>query len=124
MPVHQLRIYEVDPAKRDAFLRRFELHAARLMRERYGFTIIAMWESETDGQLEFVYLLQWPDREKMDRQWAGFLGDPEWERIKQEVRAQAGGEPVLRVTSRVLDEVAFSPRLLDGIEGAAGRANP
>jgi len=115
MTVQQLRIYEVDPARRDAFLRRFEEHAARIMRERYGFSIIAMWESTTGDKLEFVYLLQWPDRETLERQWAAFMADPEWERAKQEARAQAGGEPVLSVSGRVLEEVPFSPRILDGI---------
>lgn len=113
MALQQLRIYEIDPTKREAFLRRFEQHATRLLRERYGFTFLAMWECETDERLEFVYLLQWPDRETMDRQWAAFMADPEWERIKQDVRAQAGGEPVQRITSRVLDEVPFSPHVLD-----------
>lgn len=76
MAVQQLRTYEVDPAKREAFLRRFEQHAARIMRGRAGFTILTMWESRNDDALEFVYLLHWPDRETMTRQWAAILNRP------------------------------------------------
>jgi hypothetical protein len=114
MAIQQLRIYEVDRTKRDAFLRRFELHAMRIMRERYGFVFLGLWESADNDALTFVYLLQWPDRETLDRQWEAFIADPEWERVKQEVRAQVGGEPVQHVTSLVLDEVSFSPHLLAG----------
>lgn len=124
MAVQQLRIYEIDPAKRGAFLRRFEQHAVRIMRGRYGFTILATWESRNDDALEFVYLLHWPDRETMTRQWAAYLADPEWERIKREIRAEVGGEPVQRHTSRVLDEAPFSPHVMHlAAEATQGESN-
>jgi len=53
--IHQLRIYEIDRTKRVAFHARFRDHAVRIM-ESYDFRISAMWESDTDGRLEFIYL--------------------------------------------------------------------
>jgi hypothetical protein len=106
--IHQLRIYEIDPTKRAAFHERFRDHAARLM-ESYGFRILAMWESDTDGRLEFIYLLEWPDQATLDRQWQQFMADESWSDIKDQVRAAIGGEPVLGVTSRVLRAVDYPP---------------
>lgn len=54
--IYQLRIYEIFPHNRTAFLARFRAHAARIMRS-YGFDILAMWEARTGRRLEFVYLL-------------------------------------------------------------------
>jgi len=39
--IHQLRIYEVDPALVEQFDKRFKSHAKRIM-ERYGFHIESM----------------------------------------------------------------------------------
>jgi hypothetical protein len=109
--IHQLRIYEIDPTMRVAFHERFRDHAVRIM-ESNEFRILAMWESETDDRLEFVYLLEWPDQVTLERQWERFMADQSWSRIKDEVRAASGGEPVLNVTSRVLELVRYPPNRL------------
>lgn len=48
-PVHQLRIYEINDENRQAFHDRFRDHAARIM-EKYGFDIVAMWESSFEDR--------------------------------------------------------------------------
>ena len=77
MPLHQLRIYDIDPSKRTAFHERFRDHATRIM-GAYGFRILAMWEAETDERLEFVYLLEWDDRDTLSppgrRSWLTLHG--------------------------------------------------
>ncbi len=108
MPLHQLRIYEIDPGKRVAFHQRFRDHATRIMAS-HGFSILAMWEAETHERLEFVYLLEWPDRAALERGWERFMADESWSRVKDDVRAAAGGEPVLSVSSRVLELVDYPP---------------
>ena len=107
--VYQLRIYEVDPAKRQAFHDRFENHALRIMK-CYDFEVIALWESTSLIDFEFVYILRWPDLGTMQRQWDLFMADEEWIGIK---KAMAGriGEPVRRVSSSVLDVVGYSPSI-------------
>jgi len=62
--IHQLRIYEIFDANKKAFHDRFRDHAMRIM-AKYDFKIVATWESKKDNRTEFVYLLEWPDRETM-----------------------------------------------------------
>ncbi len=87
--IYQLRIYEIFPHNRTAFLARFRDHAARIMRS-YGFDILAMWEARTGRRLEFVYLLAWPDEETLQRAWERFRADAEWQEIKRVTAAQHG----------------------------------
>ena len=108
MPVHQLRIYEIDPGLRVAFHDRFRDHATRIMGS-YGFRILAMWEAASDDRLEFVYLLEWPDRDTLERGWEAFMADASWAQVKADVRAAVGGEPVLGVSDRILDVVDYPP---------------
>src|SRR6266850_5117013 len=71
--IHQLRIYEIFDANKKAFHDRFRDHAMRIM-AKYDFKIIATWESEKDNRTEFVYLLEWPDRETMADRWENSCG--------------------------------------------------
>jgi len=74
----------------------------------YDFMPVALWESRSIFNFEFVYILRWPDVGTMERQWERFLADPEWIEIKQQTASDIG-QPVLRVTSRVLDAIDYSP---------------
>jgi hypothetical protein len=108
-PVHQLRIYEIFEDNKAAFHERFRDHAMRIM-PRYGFRILAMWESTTGERTEFVYLLEWPDEETMRAAWAGFLADREWSDIKQET-GKIHGRLVGEIEDRTLAVTDYSPRL-------------
>ena len=107
--IHQLRIYEIFERNKAAFHARFRDHAAPLM-ARYGFHILSMWEAQTNGRAEFVYLLQWPDEAAMIDRWQRFLADQEWMRIKQETAAQHG-DLVGEIQSRILRLTPYSPQL-------------
>lgn len=111
-PVYQLRIYEVSSNLRDVFHKRFQDHAHRIMK-RYGFRVVAMWESTSVFDFEFVYILKWPDAATMERQWKLFLADSEWIEIKKKTVSETG-EPVLRVSGRVLNAVEYSPAFNPG----------
>lgn len=105
--IFQLRIYEVLPDKRAQFHERFEKHALRIM-QRYDFKPVVIWESASISNFEFIYILEWPDVETMERQWKAFMADSEWIEIKRKM-ADETGEPVQRVSSRVLEGVKYSP---------------
>ncbi len=105
--IHQLRIYELNRSNKDAFHRRFQDHALRIMK-RHGFRIIDMWESDPGTKVEFVYLLSWPDKDTMDSRWKAFLADQEWIDIKRKTAAESG-ELVGEVSSRSLTRVSYSP---------------
>lgn len=105
--IHQLRIYEIFDANKKAFHERFRDHAMRIM-ARYGFKIVATWESRHDNRTELVYLLEWPDTETMKEQWAKFMADQEWAEIKK-VTAEAHGSLVGDIEDRTLELTDYSP---------------
>src|SRR5262252_3926025 len=88
--IQQLRIYEIFEKNKAAFHARFRDHAARIMRTRYGFRIVAMWETKFGDRTEFVYLLEWPDEATKTAAWAAFMGDAEWSEIKRVTSAEHG----------------------------------
>ncbi len=87
--IHQLRVYEIFDNNKKAFHDRFRDHAMRIM-AKYDFNIVATWESKKDNRTEFVYLLEWPDRETMADRWEKFLRDQEWIKIKKETGEMYG----------------------------------
>ena len=105
--VQQLRIYEIFEGNKAAFHVRFRDHAQPIMK-RYGFDIIAMWESRNGGRTEFVYLLQWPDEATMKQRWTQFMADEEWSRIKKEWAA-VHGRAVGEIQDRTLKRTDYSP---------------
>ena len=105
--IHQLRIYEIFDDNKMAFHERFRDHAMRLM-ARYGFKIVATWESRHHNRTELVYLLEWADTETMKKRWAAFMADPEWAKIKI-VTAEAHGPLVGDIEDRTLELTNYSP---------------
>jgi hypothetical protein len=105
--IHQLRIYEIFEHNKHAFHDRFRDHAARIM-AKYGFRIVAMWESKRPERTEFVYLLEWPDERTMNDSWAKFMADEEWARIKKE-SATRHGDLVGEIDDRILRLTEYSP---------------
>src|SRR6266481_337553 len=97
--IQQLRIYEIFENNKAAFHARFRDHAARIMRTRYGFQIVAMWETRLGDRTEFAYLLEWPDETTKTAAWSAFMADTEWSEIKQQRLgriARRGRERVFR----------------------------
>ena len=76
---------------------------------RYDFKIVAIWESQKDNRTEFIYLLEWPDKETMTDRWEKFLHDEEWIRIKKET-AEKSGNLVGEIQDRTLNLTDYSPR--------------
>jgi hypothetical protein len=106
-PIHQLRIYEIVDENREAFHERFRVHAWRIMK-KYGFDILAFWETSDEGRTEFAYLLQWDDRKTLDAAWSAFMADEEWQEIKR-VTGEEHGDFVKAISDRVLDPTDYSP---------------
>lgn len=104
--INQLRLYKIRPELREMFLARFRDHAAPIMRERYGFRILAMWLTEEETPLRFIYLLSWADAAEKMEAWRRFMADEEWAEVKRQSRV-AAGEPVLEVEDVELHAVPF-----------------
>jgi hypothetical protein len=88
--IQQLRIYEIFEKNKAAFHARFRDHAARIMQTRYGFRIVAMWETKFGDRTEFAYLLEWPDETTKTAAWSAFMADTEWSEIKHVTHAEHG----------------------------------
>jgi heme-degrading monooxygenase HmoA len=106
--VQQLRIYEIFEKNKAAFHARFRDHAARIMRTRYGFQIVAMWETKLSDRTEFAYLLEWPDETTKIAAWSAFMTDTEWSEIKRVTHAEHG-LMVGQIEDRLLVPVEYSP---------------
>jgi len=106
--IQQLRIYEIFEKNKAQFHARFRDHAARIMRSRYGFRIVAMWETKFSDRIEFAYLLEWPDEATKTAQWAAFMADGEWTEIKRVTHAEHG-LMVGQIEDRLLVPVDYSP---------------
>jgi hypothetical protein len=105
--LQQLRIYEVNRDNRDPFHQRFQDHALRIMK-KYGFDVVDMWESDTGEKLQFIYVLDWPDRATMESAWKAFLADAEWIDIKKRT-GERHGQLVHEAKGQALERLAYSP---------------
>jgi hypothetical protein len=105
--IHQLRIYEIFDSNKTAFHERFRDRAMRIM-ARYGFKIVATWESRHHNRTELVYLLEWPNTETMKERWAAFMADREWAEIKK-ATGEAHGTLVGDIEDRTLELTDYSP---------------
>lgn len=106
-PLQQLRIYEIPRANEGVFHDRFRDHALRIM-ARHGFAVRAVWRSEHQDKVEFVYQLDWPDAATMQAAWAAFMADAEWAAIKRETGARHG-RFVDAIADRTLEPLPWSP---------------
>ncbi|CAN7606318.1 NIPSNAP family protein [Phenylobacterium sp. LjRoot225] len=105
--LYQLRIYEIFEHNKAAFHARFRDHALRIMK-RNGFDIVATWEATTAERTEFVYVARWPNEDLLKSQWASFMADEEWARIKRETAA-VNGALVGAIEERLLRATDYSP---------------
>jgi heme-degrading monooxygenase HmoA len=117
--IQQLRIYEIFENNKAAFHARFRDHAARIMRGRYGFRIVAMWETKFADRTEFAYLLEWPDEAARTAAWTAFMADAEWSEIKRTTSAEHG-VMVGQIEDRVLQPLDYSPSKGQSLLAAAG----
>ncbi|MEH2518482.1 hypothetical protein V1279_004055 [Bradyrhizobium sp. AZCC 1610] len=106
--IQQLRIYEIFEKNKAAFHARFRDHAARIMQTRYGFRIVAMWETKFGDKTEFAYLLEWPDDAAKTAAWSAFMVDTEWSDIKRVTHAEHG-LMVGQIEDRLLAPTDYSP---------------
>lgn len=106
--IQQLRIYEIFEKNKAAFHARFRDHAARIMRTKYGFQIVAMWETKSGDRTEFAYLLEWPDEAAKTSAWAAFMADTEWSETKRVTHAE-NGLMIGQIEDRLLASVDYSP---------------
>ena len=106
--IQQLRIYEIFEKNKAAFHARFRDHAARIMQTRYGFRIVAMWETKFGDRTEFAYLLEWPDEATEDRRIVRFHG--RYRMVRDQARDACGARLMVgQIEDRLLAPTDYSP---------------
>jgi hypothetical protein len=88
----ELRVYTVEPGKREALAARFENHTAAIF-ARHGITNVGYWiPIESDPELgiskenTFIYIRGYPSKEERDKRLKAARDDPEFKEVvsKQE----------------------------------------
>lgn len=106
--IYELRTYWAAPGKLDALHRRFRSLTLRLF-ERHQMQVVAFWTPEPadESSGDLVYLLAFPSVEALERAWAAFRADPDWQTGK--AASEVDGTLVTKLTSRALVPTDYSP---------------
>jgi hypothetical protein len=103
MPVYELRIYQAHPGKLDALTARFAHHVDALIR-KHGMKVTAYWVPRGDNPKNMlIYLVEHASEESGIANWASFVADPEWKRIRAE--SEANGPLVASIESYYMDQL-------------------
>ncbi|WP_028927564.1 NIPSNAP family protein [Pseudonocardia acaciae] len=104
--IYEIREYTTVPGRMPALVKRFNEHTLRLF-EQHGMdlefiSLTAVGENSTN---ELVYVLRFADYADMERKWAEFVADPEWQRVQAE--SERDGPILARLARRVLNPTPF-----------------
>lgn len=104
--IYEIREYTTVPGRMPALVTRFNEHTLRLFK-RHGMEVkfISLTAVGGNSNNELVYVLQFEDYGDMERKWAAFQGDPEWQRAR--TASEQDGPIVARISRRVLDPTSF-----------------
>ena len=105
--VFELRTYTAHPGRLEEVHARFANHTVEIF-ERHGMTNIGYFKPKDAPLSEntLIYLLAHDSREAAEASWAGFRGDPDWQRAAEESRRN--GRLVENVVSVFLDPTDYS----------------
>jgi hypothetical protein len=88
--VFEMRTYTANEGKLPALETRFRDHTIKFF-NKYSMTSIGYWKP-SDGpaaQTTLVYILAHPSREAAKANWASFIADPDWRKVRAD--SEAGG---------------------------------
>lgn len=104
--IYELREYETVPGRMPALIKRFRDHTLGLF-DRHGLKVVFMSQTEFGDNItnELVYVLQFEDHAQLHSNWASFLADPEWHKVKAD--SEVDGPIVAAVRRRLLNTAPF-----------------
>jgi NIPSNAP len=102
--IYELRHYLILPGRGEAILNRFKNHTFKIF-DRLGFKVHDFWV-EANGSGHLWYVLGWESVEQMEREWAKFRSDPEWQSVKAE--SEKDGPIVEKINVTILHRVERS----------------
>jgi len=106
--VFEIRTYTTEPGKLDALHARFRDHTMKLF-EKHGMANIGYWTPADEPRAKdtLIYIIAHASRESAQKNWEGFLNDPQWAKVRDE--SEAGGKIVSKVESVYVNPTDFSP---------------
>lgn len=104
--IYELREYTTVPGRMPALVRRFNDHTFGFFK-RHGMelTFISQTAVGDNSNNELVYVLRFDDYGDMERKWAAFQADPEWQQVR--AASEEDGPIVARIVRRVLNPAPF-----------------
>lgn len=103
--VYELRTYTTAEGKLPALHARFRDHTMELF-EKHGMKNIAYW-TPADKENTLIYVIAHESRDAAKKSWAGFIGDPEWQKVFKASRSD--GPIVTKVESVYMSPTDYSP---------------
>jgi hypothetical protein len=83
--LYELRMYHASEGKLGALEARFRDHTVEIF-NRHNMKSVGYWvptDAPNAGNL-LIYVLEHPNREEADKNWAAFNADPEWQKVRKE----------------------------------------
>jgi hypothetical protein len=107
--IYELREYVTVPGRMPALVNRFNEHTLRIF-AKHGFdlTFISLTGLGDNSNNELVYVLRFDDYGDMERKWAAFQADPEWQKAR--AASEEDGPIVAQLRRRVLNPTPFESR--------------
>jgi hypothetical protein len=102
--VYELRMYHTVPGRLDALQKRFRDHTDTIF-ARHNMKSIGYWIPQDTPEL-LIYILQHPSREEGTKNWAAFMADPEWVKVKAD--SEANGKIVDHVDDYYMTPTDYS----------------
>jgi hypothetical protein len=105
--VYELRMYHVNQGKTEALQARFRDHTDAIFK-RHNMKGVGYWVPEDipSSQNLFIYILEHPNRQDAEKNWAAFQADPEWKNVKAESEKQ--GPLANHIDRYFMDPTSFS----------------
>ena len=81
--VFELRMYTVNPGKLEAVKARFGNHTDAIFK-KHNIKSIGYWvpQDAPDSKNLFIYMVEHPNRQEAEKNWAAFVEDPAWKKAR------------------------------------------
>ncbi|MGE4249326.1 MAG: NIPSNAP family protein [Parvibaculaceae bacterium] len=104
---YEYRRYEAAVSKAVALDRRFEEVTLGLFK-RHDIDVVGLWHTYV-GDRALHYILRWRSLEHMEKAWAAFDADPEWQKAKAE--SERDGQLTRTVANEIWTRAPYSPAI-------------
>ena len=108
--VYELRMYTVNPGKLGAVEARFRDHTDAIFK-RHNIKAVGYWvpQDAPDSKNLFIYLVEHPNRQEAEKNWAAFVDDPAWKKARADSEVKGTLVEDKNVHRYFMDPTSFSP---------------